>query len=93
MATCYGGSRRSFSSITFPASTNTHLKVDSNPTAAQNGGLIVIGETVATLHRESQGSKVNKLLKLFIYLFIFNLCYFIVAVGYSWVWYSLSEFE
>ncbi len=32
------------------------LKTDSHMT--QDGGLIVIGETVAILHREIQGSKV-----------------------------------
>ncbi len=61
MATSYSN-RGSFSSSTgLPFTMETHLKVATGA-MSQNGGLIVIGETVATLHKEIQGSKVNQVI-------------------------------
>ena len=60
MATSYSN-RGSFSSSTGLPFTMETLRM-ANGAISQNGGLIVIGETVATLHREIQGSKVNQVI-------------------------------
>lgn len=59
------GSRSSFYSMNgLPLTMETQLKAvaGTSGAVAQNGGLIVIGETVATLHKEIQGSKVRSLM-------------------------------